>query len=204
MTKEKKNRHYLRRLRTRKQLQDAMIELILEKSFDSIVIQEITDRADLGRGTFYFHFKDKEDAVWSIIEDNIHKTEKKVAEGFNGILPEKPEYYGYLNIFQHVEEHKEIYKVLVSSKGSQVITNRAKQYLVKETIRDIKEFGLYRDVSQPDNITAQIVVGLLFSLIYWWIETPNEYSIEEMASIMYSTLHHDSPPKMVLDINSPG
>ena len=73
-----------------------MLELILEKSFDSIAIQEITDRADLGRGTFYFHFKNKEDAIWSIVEDRIHATEKKLAQGFDGLMPEKPEYYGYL------------------------------------------------------------------------------------------------------------
>ena len=191
---EQANRHQLRRQRTRKQLQDAMLELVLEKGFDSIVIQEVTDRADLGRGTFYFHFDSKEDILWSIVEDRIHLTEKTVAESFDGILPEKPEYYGYLNVFRHVEQNREVYRLLVSGKGSQAVADRARQYLVEETIRDIENFGLYNGIGQPPEITAQIVVGLLFSLVYWWIETPNEYSVEDMAAILYRTLHHRDPP----------
>jgi AcrR family transcriptional regulator len=194
MAKEQINRHQRRRQRTRAQLQEAMLELVLERGFDSIVIQEITDRADLGRGTFYFHFKNKEDALWSIIEDRIHVTENEVAEAFKGELPEKPEYYGYVNIFQHIEKNKRVYQLIVGNKGSQEVANRAKQYLVEETIRDMKNFDLYREIGQPSEITAQIVVGILFSLAYWWIETPNEYKVEDMAEIIYRTLHHQNPP----------
>jgi AcrR family transcriptional regulator len=194
MTEEEKNRHQLRRQRTRRQLQDAMLALVLEKGFDSIVIQEITDRADVGRGTFYFHFSSKEDVLWSIVEDRIHLTERELAAGFDGTMPPQAEYYGYLNMFRHVEQNRDIYKLLVSSKGSQEIANRARQYLVKETEHDIETFGVYRDIGQPPEITAQIVVGLLYTLIFWWLETPNEYSVQEMAAILYRTLHHQAPP----------
>jgi AcrR family transcriptional regulator len=194
MTEEEINRHQLRRQRTRRQLQDAMLELVLEKGFDAIVIQEITDRADLGRGTFYFHFKSKEDVLWSIVEDRIHLTENTVMESFDGKMPEQAEYFGYLNMFRHVEQNREVYQLLISSKGSQEIANRARQYMVAETIRDIEKFGVYREIGQPPEITAQIVVGLLFSLIFWWLETPNEYSAGDMAAILYRTLHHQDPP----------
>jgi AcrR family transcriptional regulator len=196
MTEEKLTRHQLRRQRTREQLQEALLALVLEKGFDSIVIQEITDRADLGRGTFYFHFKNKEDALWSIVEDRIHLTEDEVAEAFAGELPEKPEYYGYVNIFRHIEKNKNVYQLIVGSKGSQGVANRAKQYLVEETIRDMENFDLYREIGQPPEITAQIVVGLLYGLAYWWIETQNEYSVEDMAEIVYRTLHHQDPPRI--------
>ena len=86
--------------------------------------------------------------------------------------------------------------MLVSSRGSQEAANRAKQYMVEETILDIKNYGVYKDIGQPPDITAQIVVGLLFSLIFWWIETPNDYSLEDMAEIMYRTLHHKDPPEV--------
>jgi AcrR family transcriptional regulator len=187
-------RHQRRRQRTRKQLQDAMLALVLERGFDSITIQEITDRADLGRGTFYFHFDSKEDALWSIVEDRIRRTEREVIERYEGILPEKPEYFGYKNIFQHIELNKEVYQVIVGSKGSQEVANRAKAYMVEETIRDMENFGIYQDLGQPKEITAQIVVGLIVSLAYWWLETPNEYTAKDLASIIYQTLHHQEPP----------
>jgi AcrR family transcriptional regulator len=194
MTEEEKNRHQLRRQRTRKQLQCAMLELVLEKGVDSIVIQEITDRADLGRGTFYFHFKDKEDVLWSIVEDRIHVTENALEERYSGNLPEQMEYYGYVNIFRHVEQNRDVYQLLVSSKGSQDVTNRVKQYLVSETIKDIENHNVYHEIGQPPEITAQMVVSLLFGLVFWWLETPNAYSAQDMGAILYRTLHHREPP----------
>jgi hypothetical protein len=117
-----------------------------------------------------------------------------VIERYEGVLPEKPEYFGYVNIFQHIELNKDVYKVIVGSMGSQEVANRAKQYMVEETIRDIDHFGIYQEIGQPPEITAQIVVGIIVSLAYWWIETSNEYSAEDLASIIYRTLHHRDPP----------
>ena len=47
--------------RTRDTLGDALVELIREKPFDSITVQEILDRAGVGRSTFYTHYSDKQD-----------------------------------------------------------------------------------------------------------------------------------------------
>ena len=165
-----------------------------EKGFEAIAIQEITDWADLGRGTFYFHFKNKEEALWSIVEDRIGSTERELMSDFDGTMPEQPEFYGYVNMFRHVDQNREVYQLLVGSKGSQGIANRAKQYMVAETIRDIQNFGVYHEIGQPPEIAAQIVVGLLFSLVFWWLETPNKHSVEEMGGILYRTLHHREPP----------
>ena len=61
------NRFERRKQRTRDQLKQAAIGLILEKGYDAVQVQDITDRADLGRGTFYIHFADKEDVVWRAV-----------------------------------------------------------------------------------------------------------------------------------------
>lgn len=45
--------------RTRKLLQDALLELLAEKSFDAITVQDIADRSTINRATFYTHFADK-------------------------------------------------------------------------------------------------------------------------------------------------
>lgn len=194
MNPENPDRHERRKQRTRARLQEAMLVMVQEKGVESITIQEITDRADLGRGTFYFHFDDKEDLLWSIVEDRIHVTERQVIEDFGGKLPVQPEYFAYLNMFRHVEQHADVYRLLVGDKGSQGIANRARAYLVEETLRDMKKFAVFEEIGQPPEITAQIVVGLLFSLILWWLETPGEYTSEDLAGILYSTLHHRQPP----------
>src|SRR5258707_7199093 len=51
--------------KTRQALQNALIELILEKGYEAVVIQDILDRANVGRSTFYAHYQDKEDLLMS-------------------------------------------------------------------------------------------------------------------------------------------
>ena len=47
--------------RTYKILHEALVELILEKGYDKVTVQDVIDRANVGRSTFYSHFKDLED-----------------------------------------------------------------------------------------------------------------------------------------------
>ena len=52
-----------RAARTRDRLGDALVALLIEKSFDSITVQDVLDRAGVARSTFYQHFKDKDDLL---------------------------------------------------------------------------------------------------------------------------------------------
>jgi AcrR family transcriptional regulator len=187
-------RHQRRRLRTRQQLQAALLDLILEKGHENVSIQDITDRADLARATFYLHFKDKDELLWSVIEDVIHATEREILEEYTGELPSQAEYYGFRNIFDHVDRNRDTYLVILGSKGSAEMYHRVHQYLVEETMRDIQNFDIYAGIRQPPEITARIVVGSLLSLAIWWLETPNEYSAQEIAGMLYQTLFRQVPP----------
>ncbi|EEL70861.1 hypothetical protein IGA_00005 [Bacillus cereus HuA3-9] len=61
----------LRVARTKEAIRDALTELINEKGFDSITVKDITARANINRGTFYLHYRDKYDLfdLWSSIGD---------------------------------------------------------------------------------------------------------------------------------------
>src|SRR5215213_8734136 len=54
--------------KTRKLLQDALIELVAEKGYESVTVQEILEKGNVGRSTFYAHFQDKEHLLHSILE----------------------------------------------------------------------------------------------------------------------------------------
>jgi AcrR family transcriptional regulator len=54
--------------RTRELLQRSLIELISERDYDSITVQNIVDRANLARTTFYMHYTSKEDLFLSCHE----------------------------------------------------------------------------------------------------------------------------------------
>src|SRR5215475_13530041 len=65
--------------KTRKLLQDALIELVAEKGFEAVSIREILDKANVGRSTFYAHFQDKDQLLHSILDrlDELFEEHKK-------------------------------------------------------------------------------------------------------------------------------
>jgi AcrR family transcriptional regulator len=66
-----KNRMQKRAKRTRKKLKKAALDVFSEKSVDAATVQEITEKADLGKGTLYQHFADKEEIVVTLVEEAV-------------------------------------------------------------------------------------------------------------------------------------
>ncbi len=190
-------RHQRQRLRTRKQLIQAAVELTLEKGYEAVTVQDITDRADLGRGTFYVHFKDKEDVLWTAMQIGFQETEARAHSQFqDGPLPARLEYYYYLNIFHHAEYNQALYRVMLGRQGSSTLKARVQEYFVTELNRDISLLPdqLFSEFSAPKEILAQVVTGAVMQLMLWWLETPNDYPPEQMAGILYEIMHHQKSP----------
>ena len=75
--KSEKNRLQKRASRTRRRLKEAALDVFSEKSVDSATVEEITEKADLGKGTLYQHFEDKEEIVITLVEEAVeHLTER--------------------------------------------------------------------------------------------------------------------------------
>lgn len=64
--------------RTRAQLRQALTQLLLEKELRSITVRELTDRADVNRGTFYAHYRD--------IYDLLEQTENELFQELEAVL----------------------------------------------------------------------------------------------------------------------
>jgi len=187
-------RQQRKRLRTRKQLKDAAMSLLLEMGYEAMTIQHITDRADLGRGTFYLHFKDKGDVVWALIKDGIDTADRNAHQRMGIMDYSNSEYFGYINMFQHANQNKALYRVMLGSQGSSMLTSRVQDYMAGELEQDMQKLPIYREYKGvPDKVVAQIITGAVVRSIIWWLETPNEYSPEEMAAMLYESLHHKKP-----------
>ena len=192
------SRHERRRLQTRKLLIQATLQLVLEKGFDAISIQDITDRADLGRGTFYIHFKDKEEVVWTAFKDLFQELEQNAHKQLNRNMPQV-EYYGLVNIFRHAENNRDLYRVMFGGQGSAMLTARAQDFLANVFLYDIRNAPQPPEVNFniPEEIEAQILTGLISRLLYWWLESPDNYSAEQMATMTYEALYRKKPPSVI-------
>ena len=71
LTKTKKGRTQKRAKKTRKRLKKAALDVFSEKSVDAATVEEITEKADVGKGTLYQHFTDKDQIVVKLVEESI-------------------------------------------------------------------------------------------------------------------------------------
>jgi len=190
------SRHERRRLQTRNLLIQTTLKLVLEKGYDTISIQEITDRADLGRGTFYIHFKDKEEVVWTAVRDLFQELEQAAHKQLDRRMPQV-EYYGLLNIFSHAEKNRDLYRVIFGGRGAATLTARVQDLMAEAFLYDIRNAPARPDINfnLPEEIRAQLLTGAISRLLFWWLETPNNYSAEQMAAMTYKALYRKQPPR---------
>ncbi len=175
--------------RTRRALQEALISLILEKGFEAVTIEEITDRADLGRTTFYLHFKDKEDllmqAIDSISEDFIEQHAAILEKANN---PESALSKLRLNvdeqiiyhIFDHAKENADLYKVMLRGEGSGKASERFLNIIKNEVIKRMKTIKAL-EMKVPLDVFSVFFSGTLVALVTWWLEEEQPYPIEHMV-----------------------
>ena len=189
------SRHERRRLRTRELLIQTTLQLVLEKGYEAISIQDITEQADLGRGTFYIHFKDKEEVVWTAFKDLFQELEREAHYQLDRHMPQV-EYYGLLNIFRHAENNRDLYRLMFGSQGSAVLTGRVQDFLANVFLYDIRNAPQPTDVNfnLPEEIEAQMLAGMISRLLFWWLETSGNYSAEQMAAMTYMALYRKNPP----------
>src|SRR5215212_4388 len=106
----KSNKGDRRSQRTRQLLSAALLALMLEKRYDAITVQDIIDRANVGRATFYAHYFDKEDLLMSDITRVLDELSGHVVAGAPGTPRPLPRLTAF---FRHVQEHQTLYQALV-------------------------------------------------------------------------------------------
>jgi AcrR family transcriptional regulator len=188
------SRHERRRRQTRQLLMQTTLQLVLEKGYAGVSIQDITDRADLGRGTFYIHFKDKDEVVWTAFQEIFQELEQEAHAQLDRRMPQV-EYYGLLNIFRHADRNRDLYRVMFGGQGSAMLTGRAQDFLANTFLYDIRQAPAPEvNFDLPEEIEAQILAGVISRLLYWWLQRPNTYSPTQMAAITYEALYRKRPP----------
>lgn len=190
------NRFERRKQRTRQQLKQAAIELILEKGYDAVTIQDITDRADLGRGTFYVHFNEggKEAVIWEALLDDFEALDTQLEALYAHEQSPRLEYLIWVRLFEYTALHRDLFLVLLGGQGSALLRERIEDFLVAVVERGIQQGRFFAEFKLSPSFVAQFWVGAEVRVLKWWLETPNEFSPEQMADQLYAMLFRGAPP----------
>ncbi|MEP6894366.1 MAG: TetR/AcrR family transcriptional regulator [Chloroflexota bacterium] len=175
--------HDRRVQRTRKILHEALIELILEKGFDKVTVQDVIKRANVGRSTFYSHYKDTEDLFLSGFENLWSLFEKHLT---GQIVKQAGVWDLSLIVFQHAQNYTGVYKALAAKPGGQLMSTYMHKYLsalIRETLKD----KWTKNKQIPLEIVVYHLASSLIALLGWWVDHDLPYSPQQMNE-MYQQL----------------
>lgn len=161
--------------RTRQLLLNALLQLILEKGYESITVQDIIDRANVGRSTFYAHFQDKEDLLLSAAE-NL----QELFQDFRTQSSGRSQWDYSLVLFQHAEEQRQVFKALVGKQAGNVVLNHMQKSLTVLLKEHFQVNLSKRKPVIPLDIFAQYLVNTFLGLLTWWLDNDATYSGTQM------------------------
>jgi AcrR family transcriptional regulator len=172
-------------LRTRQLLRDALLALITDKGYQNITVQDVTDRANVARTTFYLHYKDIDDLLFSSMADMYQDLfDRWLARGpLNWTEDGFPSSNGTED-FEHVALYASFYRVMMSENGSMKFLVRVQQYLtqaMEATLQQCMPVG--HTPSMPLPMLAAILAGIEIGVMMWWIQNDMPYTPEAMARL---------------------
>jgi AcrR family transcriptional regulator len=160
--------------RTHRLLTEALVELILERGWDAVSVQELCERADVGRATFYTHFADKEDLLVGGL-DALGAFIRKQAPIASG---SKPLAFAR-GIIDHAEEQRRLFRAVVGKRSGQIVQNHFRQLLIRLVREDLE----YLAPGHPRlDVTVRYVAGAFFELLSFWLEARTELGPEELET----------------------
>lgn len=172
--------------RTRKLLYEALVELISEKEYDEITIQEITERADIGHRTFYRHYAGKDELLIDVMKAALSgfqdflvlPTSSLLTSGKSDDIPRENAH----RLFEYVDENEELFRVLFQ--GRPIIYQSMLDQARQSAINLLHEVMDEHDSPIPFRIMANYLTTSTIELMKLWLEDGKPYSVDIMGGYL--------------------
>jgi AcrR family transcriptional regulator len=166
--------------RTYRLVRSAFAELVVEKPYDKILVQDILDRAGIGRTTFYAHYFDKEDVLNHIIEQELELLTRSIAhaEARQRVIPS-------LELFEHAyNSENQQFRALMRSRAGEFLWAALQAALCRAIEPALCTLcSEKRSPPIPLSVVSQYLAGSFLILLKWWVVAEMPYTPEQMESI---------------------
>jgi AcrR family transcriptional regulator len=163
--------------RTRGALKDALVDLIVERGWEGFGVQDLCERADVGRSTFYLHFADKEEVLAGGFADVGRELRAQLRRsGAPGPLAFSR------GLLEHVQAHLRVFRALIGRRAAHVVQGKLRALvteLVREDLAARLPAGARRDGA------AAFLAGALFELLIWSLEARPPTTAEEADALFH-------------------
>jgi AcrR family transcriptional regulator len=152
--------------RTRDRLGDALVGLMQEKPFDAITVQEVLDRANVGRSTFYAHYRDKLDLFLSDLDEFLEAMATALSRGKDASDRVAP----VRELLAHVAGERRLYNALAESGRMYDFLELAQAHFARGIERRLAELPRSRTLTRAHRAAlAHALAGSLLSMLTWWM-----------------------------------
>jgi AcrR family transcriptional regulator len=183
MAQDEGVREDLRVRRTRKLLQEALIDLTVEKGFSSVTVRDIAERAMVNRATFYRHYQDKYDLLDKYMDDLYALLEPADDSPDRAERPGAPP-AGLIRMLEHVRAHAAFYRVMLGERGDPGFAGKIRDYVAKRMRASISASGSEgRLAGESFELCLRYISSASVGAIEWWLEADMPYAPEEMAAL---------------------
>ena len=152
--------------RTKRLLRQALAEIMNEKEFKDITVKEITDRADLNRGTFYFHYTDTYDLRNQIEDELVEELKEAIAE----FQPEQAEFSlrpMLKKVFDYVLSQKFLFRTFFRSSSNSGLQNKV-MAVVEES----------NESERSRKYHSRFMSSGVMGCVNLWLENSNEMAVD--------------------------
>jgi AcrR family transcriptional regulator len=166
-------------------LHEALGALIREKPYDEIVVQEILDRANVGRSTFYMHFRDKDELLVSGIHDMLGSVHSPVEAQPSGKPYERIVRFS-LPVFQHIHQHRHTGTAMMGLRGRAIVHEHLQKIVAERIADDVRKHfqGRRKALGQiPPDLLVQYVASTFILVLNWWVESRNPQPPKEINEL---------------------
>ncbi|MFF2480936.1 TetR/AcrR family transcriptional regulator [Paenibacillus sp. NPDC058071] len=161
--------------KTQEALQTAVLQLMTEKSFEKITIQDLSDKANVSRGTFYLHYRDKYDLLDKLIDTHIEELRERCKGVANLDFPS-----AILTWTEYFNQHYSFFSLMLASKGATYFKNQFYNLLVEE-------FSDKFNTSEGKNkdFNTDLIISFLASayagVVEWWFTNERPVTHQALA-----------------------
>lgn len=153
--------------RSRERLHRALVELILERGWEKVNVQEVCERAGVGRSTFYVHYADKEDLLVGGLDDV--RTALRAAW-----MPGRPLFGFVRGLIEHAGDSREMFRAVIGKKSGLAVQRRFRQVVLEMVTEDIRAVGV---AGREVEFTARYLSGALVELLIWCVDARRDVPI---------------------------
>ena len=159
--------------KTLQALREALLALIVERGYEKTSVQNILDRAQVGRATFYTHYLSKED----LLRKSLDTLQGHLLQEWKRSSKTSEDPLGFSQaFFRHVDSHRRIYRAVVGKESGVIVDRQMRRVLVQ-----LVHAGLPGPRNEPlSDMAAQFVVGALMSIVTWWLDHNIKLSADDI------------------------